>query len=318
MTDKILNKCLILSAGYGSRLKPLTDLLPKPLSPIGEHTLFQNTMFQVVAAGFEFISINTFHLPDLMEQAAQASQKNFGFKSLTISREAPDILGTGGALVALSQWWGDESIVVYNGDILTNISLETLRDLHLKSDHIATLVTIPTPPIDGGRAIWINSEGAVKYICKIEDLPSQEIGLTAVGFAGVYATSAKLKDHLPVNISYFDIVEAFINAMKRGYTIGTMQHQGYWSDIGTPKRLWQANLHLVNNPHIFKLLEPDFISSNSYLFTSSLGENSFVSRSASVHKSARLKNSVVFSGSQVLENERLENHIRGVSLDLAF
>ncbi len=131
------NKAMILAAGLGSRLKPLTDHKPKALLEWEGRPLLEHLILKLKSAGFTSIVINVHHYAAMiMEYVKQ--QKSFGIE-IAFSHEKDELLDTGGGISYASWFFGDEPFLVYNVDIRSNIDLRAMYEDHLASGAIATL-----------------------------------------------------------------------------------------------------------------------------------------------------------------------------------
>ena len=132
-------KAMIFAAGLGTRLKPLTDTLPKALVPIAGKPLLEHVILKLKSAGFDEIIVNVHHFPDLIIEFLK-SNNNFGIR-IEVSDEREMLLDTGGG-VKKAAWFFDDGkpFLVHNVDILSNLDLGALYQSHLASDAVATLV----------------------------------------------------------------------------------------------------------------------------------------------------------------------------------
>ncbi|MGD9281894.1 MAG: sugar phosphate nucleotidyltransferase, partial [Desulfobacterales bacterium] len=128
-------KALILSAGLGTRLRPYTDHTPKPLFTICGRPLLDITISKLIEAGCESIMINTHHLHTQIE--AFVAQQTYPIPIET--RYEPIILGTGGAIINVKDFWNDHPFMVINADIVTKIDLRAVYDFHCQHRHPVTL-----------------------------------------------------------------------------------------------------------------------------------------------------------------------------------
>ncbi|MCX6985177.1 MAG: sugar phosphate nucleotidyltransferase [Lentisphaerae bacterium] len=133
---------IILAAGIGTRLRPVTDFIPKPLMPVGGVPLLESIIVKMKQAGIAKIAVNTHHLADRIESFIRNSPYS-GFVELFQEKE---ILGTGGPLVnARALLSESEYFVLYNGDILSDLDMGKVVESHVASGKLATLVTIHGP-----------------------------------------------------------------------------------------------------------------------------------------------------------------------------
>jgi len=315
-------KCLILCAGLGSRLRPLTLSTPKPMATICDVPLFDAALASCLRAGFRHVAINTHHLSDIMAGHATSYAKEAGLNDIYISKEMPEILGTGGALHQLSDWWGQDDLLVYNGDILSEISLEQLWITHQASSNLVTLVYRAAPPADGGRSLWLDPTQRVMAIAKKDDLPANlpKEGLREAGFACAYVVSPHFRKFLPKQGGFFDLIDGFNQAIAAGETISGMPFSGYWADIGNPRALWESNLLVASMSAASRhtLLGRAAEGKMSPFVNFTVDSRSVIAPSVNPGPGCVIENSVLLRGAVVDPGERLSGVLRGLGLNETF
>ena len=125
-----MTKAFVLGAGLGTRLRPLTDALPKPLIPVFHRPLIQYALDHCLAAGIREFAINTHHLPEKWPE--YFPDGTYRGAPVTFFHE-PELLETGGGIKNIASWIGDDPVLVYNGDILTDLDLPRLLETHTSS-----------------------------------------------------------------------------------------------------------------------------------------------------------------------------------------
>jgi MurNAc alpha-1-phosphate uridylyltransferase len=216
---------MILAAGRGERMRPLTDVVPKPLLHVGGERLIESHLRRLCAAGFTDIVINTAWLGDLIP-ATLGDGAQYGVR-IAYSHERPEALETGGGIFHALPLLGAEPFLVVNGDVWTDVDFAALR---LPAGSWAHLVLVTNPPQHARGDFWL--EGA-----KVRDAGEGErwtysgIGIyTAEFFAG--AAGGKF---------------ALLPWLKRAINANALtgeHHAGRWYDIGTPERLARLDLEL--------------------------------------------------------------------------
>jgi NDP-sugar pyrophosphorylase family protein len=132
-------RAMIFAAGLGTRLKPLTDTLPKALVPIAGKPLLEHVILKLKAAGFNEIIVNIHHFPDQIIDFLKAND-NFGIR-IEVSDERDQLLDTGGGIRKVASFFDDgKPFLVHNVDILSNLDLKELYNQHLRTNSLATLV----------------------------------------------------------------------------------------------------------------------------------------------------------------------------------
>ena len=129
-------KAMILAAGLGKRLRPFTANIPKPLFPVAGRPLLDIIIRNLQHAGCEAIIINTHHLYKKIDSFLSGHT----YSIPVVTRYEPLLLGTGGAIKNVADFWDDQPFMVVNSDILTDIDLGDVYDFHLKHKYTTTLV----------------------------------------------------------------------------------------------------------------------------------------------------------------------------------
>ena len=207
---------MILAAGRGSRLAPLTNDVPKPLLNIGARPLIEHQLGWLAAAGVRRVVINLYHLGTQIESALGDGGR-FGV-AIQYSRE-PDLLDTGGALRHASALLGDAPFLLLNGDVWTDYPLRQLPQ-HLPSDTLGHLVLTPTPAY--------REHGDFGFLHRRVNRHSRDFVYCAFGVLDLRILGQRQ--------GVFSLREALFDAAARGRLSGEV-HRGIWHDIGTPDQL---------------------------------------------------------------------------------
>jgi NDP-sugar pyrophosphorylase family protein len=225
-------RAMILAAGLGTRLKPLTNSTPKALIKIKDFTLLELQIKKLVSEGFDQIIINVHHLGDVVKDYLK--QNNFFNCSIEISDESEKLLDTGGGLKKASHFFRDgEPFLVYNVDILSNISLRKLINYHLASESIATLAIQNR---DSSRKFlfdknnilcgWMNQKSSENIITRDE-----QSELFPYSFSGIQVINPKIFKYFP-DKDIFSLVELYLSAARKANISGYIHNDDLWIDIG--------------------------------------------------------------------------------------
>lgn len=228
-------RVLLLSAGRGERMRPLTDLLPKPLLEVGGRALVEHHLARLAAAGFTEVVINVaWHGEQVKARLGDGSA--YGV-SIAWSDEGPDPLETAGGIVHARALLGEKPFAVVNSDIWTDYPFERLALPGGKSAH---LVLVPNPPHnpDGDFTLWPDDESGL-MTCRSRSVIGDQGTLTFAGIA-VYSP-ALFADLEPGKRPLAPILRA---ACDRGEVSGE-RHDGEWEDIGTVERLERLRQRLA-------------------------------------------------------------------------
>ncbi len=214
-------KAMILAAGRGERMRPLTDTVPKPLLEVGGKALIVHHVQRLVAAGITDLVVNHAHLGAMVEQALGDGHR-FGAR-ITYSPERPAALGTGGGVLNALPLMGDEPFIVVNGDIWTDYPFGRVQGV---PDALAHLVLVENPSHNPAGDFSLSSGRAGT---------SQEPRFTFSGI-GVYWPEL-FADCGPGAFPLGPLLRA---AAARGDVTAEL-YRGRWFDVGTPLRLMAAD-----------------------------------------------------------------------------
>jgi NDP-sugar pyrophosphorylase family protein len=232
---------MILAAGLGTRLRPLTDHTPKALLDVGGVPIIERVARRLIAAGADRLVINTAHLAEQIE-AYVRSREGFGVEAL-FSREDPGPLETGGALlVAKEHFRGDAPFFLHNADILSDIPLGEMYAAHQEAgDPLATVAVLDRPT---SRKLLFDDAGLLGRTDEGKGLdlrvrpPAGEV--RAIPFAGIHVISPRIFG-LMTEQGAFSILDPYLRLAAAGERILPFRVDGYtWIDIGRPEQLEQA------------------------------------------------------------------------------
>nr|WP_246480379.1 nucleotidyltransferase family protein [Motiliproteus sediminis] len=215
---------MILAAGLGTRMRPLTDHCPKPLLQAGGKALIVHHIEQLAAAGFRQLVINTAYCGEQIE-AALGDGEPWGVQ-IAYSREG-EPLETGGGIYRALALLGDQPFLLVNGDISCDLNFGTLPTL---GDDLAHLVLVDNPTHNPGGDFVLDDAGRVS-----SDGAGQRLT-----FSGVSLLSPALFNGQ--SDGAFPLAPLLRRAMAAG-RVGGQYHSGFWLDVGTPARLQQLDQH---------------------------------------------------------------------------
>jgi mannose-1-phosphate guanylyltransferase len=221
---------MVLCAGLGTRLRPVTDVWPKPAVPLLGQPLIRHTFRALAAAGIHEIGINTFHLPEVMEQVARREHPQ-----LTVSREDGEIQGTGGGVRGLKTFLQGGDFVVMNGDVLFDVDVASVIAAHRASGAAATMVLLPMPEGAKYNAVELDAASDVRRIAGKG--PGGE-RLTSWHFSGMHVMTPAVFDFMaasgPEDINH----DVYLRMLSKGARVHghVVRERRYWSDLGTLER----------------------------------------------------------------------------------
>lgn len=239
-------KAAILAAGLGTRLRPLTNLVPKTLIPILNKPLLGLILAQMEDAGFVQVAVNTHHLAAQVEEFL--ASRPWGL-NLSLSPE-PELLGTGGGLKRLGEILRGGPFLAVNGDILTDLDLKAVFAAH-QPGAISTLVLHDCLPYNN---VWV-ADGAVVGIG--EPPPEGNAG-APLAYTGVQVVDPKMINYIPGDGPY-NLVTAWRAALVAGERLAALVVSGhFWQDLGTPAAYLTAHRRLLRGeaPGLGRFLGP--------------------------------------------------------------
>jgi NDP-sugar pyrophosphorylase family protein len=267
---------MILAAGLGTRMRPLTLLRAKPALPVMNRPLIHWTLERLARHGVREVVINLHYLPRTV-MAAVGNGSAFGLR-VRYSRERT-ILGTGGGPRKARALLGDGPVLIVNGDVLFDFDLGALMRQHRRTRAAATLALLPNPDPHRYSPVVLRRDGRVGAIA---GKPRAARGRPWL-FTGVHVVQAELLDRLPGGAS--DIVrELYLPLMAEGQPVHGFRARGVWYDFGAPSL---------------------YLASQLEMRPSALGRRRTVRRvhpSARVGAGARVGGSVIGAGSDIGED----------------
>ncbi len=243
-------KAMVLAAGLGTRLHPLTDDRPKALVTVAGRTLLEITLSRLRYCGVKEAIVNVHHFADSIVDYLQAN-RNFGMR-IEVSRE-DDLLDTGGGLKKVSWFFLEDGgsknqpFLVHNVDVLSTIDLARMVRFH--SEHNA-LATLAVQPRDTSRLLLFNEHDQlcgrrIGRDAEIEwAIPAPQSH--ALAFSGIHVLSPRIFSELSEQ-GAFSIIPAYLRLAAHGEPILAFRaDEYYWRDLGRPEDIAQAESDLTN------------------------------------------------------------------------
>ena len=227
-------KAVLLAAGFGTRLRPLTDAAPKILVPLGGRTLLEHQLAYLGRAGIDEVVVNVHHHAEQVRRFLARVQAPVRVR-LSDERR---LLGTAGALVPLRDFLGDRFLVLY-GDVVTDADVAKLVAAHEASGAVASLGYVPSEQTDGKGVLTIDSAGTVSGFV---EKPSRSGG--GLVNAGLYVLERSVLELIPDGASDFGR-DVWPRALALGVPIHGHELRAYVRDIGTPEALAAAERDLA-------------------------------------------------------------------------
>ena len=236
-------KAMVLAAGLGTRLRPLTDHRPKALIKLDGRTLLEITLARLRRFGIYQVIVNVHHCAEMVVDYLRAHE-NFGM-DIEVSRESEALLDTGGGLKRAAGFFlrdhSDEAFVLHNVDVITNLDLAEMLRVHRERSALATLAVQHRA---SSRQLMFDDEG---LLCgrRIGHDAAAEIVRPAermeeLAFSGVHVLSPRILSRLD-DAEVFSIIPTYLRLAAEGENIVAFNaDRFYWRDVGTPASLQAA------------------------------------------------------------------------------
>lgn len=235
-------KALFLAGGKGTRLKPLTNKLPKPMVPIMTKPLLERDITALKKCGIEEIVLSVCYKPQHIKEYFQNGDR-FGVKMHYVKEDVP--LGTGGAIKNTQKFY-DDTFLIFNSDILSDIDFKDMIKYHKskKADVTIAVTTVRNPSAYG--VIDYDENNYAKSF--IEKPSPNEITSNYIN-AGIYIFEPKVLKEIPDGRVVSVEREIFPSLLKKGYKIAIYNKLSYWMDIGTPKKYFEAHRDIITGKY---------------------------------------------------------------------
>jgi len=281
---------MIVAAGFGTRLAPLSDELPKPAVPVANRPLAWFALDHLYRSGVRDFVVNTHHLAeplrDALEPLCPADAR------LELVHE-PTILGTGGGVRNAWREPRDEPFVVLNGKLLFAPDLAAALASHRAHAALATLVLRPLAPGESFAPVEIDAGGRVR---RIRGLPaSSRADLTPLMFTGLQILDPRAHADLPHSGDIFE--GAYQRWLERGEIVAAHVEHAPWRDLGvTVRHYWDGNMALCDGRERWPGITPD-------------AQQNLIHPTATVAPDAMITRSVIGPGCRVLPGTRIEDSV---------
>ncbi len=232
-------KAMVLAAGLGTRLRPLTDDRPKALVEVAGRTLLEIALDRLREFGIRDVIVNVHHFADRMIEYL-AAHDNFGM-NIAISREDV-LLDTGGGLKKAAWFFedeGDEAFLLHNVDVVSTIDLARMVESHERSGALATLAVQQR---DSSRFLLFDREQRLfgRRIGEQDEIARASDDTQALAFCGIHVISPRMLAMMRED-GIFSIIDSYLELAARDETIGAFRADGYyWRDLGKPEEIAQA------------------------------------------------------------------------------
>lgn len=227
---------IALAAGMGTRLRPITGNIPKPLAPFFGTPLLEFIISKLERAQVKELGLNTHYLSEKID----AYLEQYGHSGVFVSKEWPEILGTAGAYHGFRSWLGSRTALSHNGDVLSSTDLETLKKIHFETEATATLAVLSRPHSSGSH-VWVKGN-QVMHIGPDHDGHHEA---TPHGFACIQMLSHTFFSSLG-EVGYSELVPLLNRLIKEGKRVSAYIDQPAWFDLGNAKDYFDCHMYVLD------------------------------------------------------------------------
>ena len=291
-------RAIVLSAGYGTRLWPLTEDRTKPAIPILGKPLVGYVAEYLAGYGIDEIVVNLHHRPDSVRRAL-GDGSQFGVKLHYV--EEPVILGTSGALDNTREFFERETFAAVNGKIITDIDLSAALETHRETRALATLVLLPNTRRERFSVVEVE-EGRIKGFGGMPVDTGE--GPAPLMFTGIQILEPRIFEYIPRGVFSHSTTDVYPQAIARGETIAAHVASGRWRELSTLRRYLDISIELLKEQGMSYVA-----GANSMIPQSATLTDSVLWDDVKVGAGARVNKAVLADDVTILDGEVIENAV---------
>lgn len=302
-------KAMIMAAGVGSRLEPLTKSVPKPLVPIANKPVMDILFENLAQIGIKDVICNTYYMADKIIE--RYTNNKFGINFNYVKEET--LSGTAGGVKKCQFFFEkDSTFVVLSADGLSNADLKHGIDIHKKSGAIATIgiKQIPMEDVPHFGVVVTDKDG---FIAEFQEKPSIEEAKSNFINTGIYIFDYKVFDYIPEN-TFYDFAKNVFPKLLAEHAINTFEVKEYWSDIGTIAQYIQSMHDLFEQKCYFDHAPIIHTKDGAYIAEDvricdnvTFKGNSTIGRYSSIGKDCKIENCIIWDNVTIKDGVHLSD-----------
>jgi NDP-sugar pyrophosphorylase family protein len=276
-------KALILAAGYGKRLEPLTKAVPKPMVPVANKPIMQYNIELLKRYGIKEIAANIHYFPEQVENYF-GDGSHFGV-NLRYSFEE-DLLGTAGGVLRMAQLMDiKDTFIVLSSDVLTDVNLSRMVSLHKKKKALATIALIA---VEDTSQYGVVVTGENDRITAFQEKPSRQDALSKMVNTGIYVFEPEILEMIPKDRSYDFGNQVFPKLVEDNAPFYGYKMIEYWNDVGGVEKLISANYDVLQG-----LVRAEVSAKR-------MGKGTWLGKNTSVDRSAKFDGTIILGDKSVV------------------
>lgn len=297
-------QALILAGGFGTRLRPLTLNMPKPVVPLVNRPTLAYQIELLKRAGITDVILSLNYQPDKIQEVI-GNGESYGVKIRYVTE--PEPLGTAGA-VKFAEEFINQTTVILNGDNLINLDISAVAEHHQKQKAIATIVLQRLEnPLGYGLVEIDEANNVLNFLEKPSAETLAKISTRTVN-AGTYVLEPEVLNLIPKNENYSFEYGVFPELLKRNDKFTAFVDDSYWVDVGTPSRYLFAHQEIINN-RVSGFSGVDFRGQSKVSETAEICPKSIIGRGCVIKDGAKVENSVLGENVSVGENSTIKDSV---------
>lgn len=302
-------KAMVMAAGMGSRLEPITLSMPKPLIPIMNRPLMDIILTQLKSIGVKDVISNTYYLADQIISRYEKNKLGINFNYI----KEETLSGTAGG-VKKCQYFFDkgEDFIVLSGDVLTDADIKKGIEIHKKSGAVATIGVkeVSHELVSNFGVVVTGKDGYVKYF---QEKPPIDEAKSNLINTGIYIFNYKIFDYIPED-TFYDFAKDVFPKLLAEKQINVFEVNGYWNDVGTIPQYKQSVQDIFNGLCNVGKLDVKETNLGSYVagktkvpLTCRMVGNSVIGNNCKLGEYIMLRNCIVFDGAEIKTGSEYEN-----------
>ncbi|OQX73309.1 MAG: mannose-1-phosphate guanyltransferase [Campylobacteraceae bacterium 4484_4] len=295
-------KAVLMAGGFGTRIQPLTNSIPKPMLPIVNVPMMEHILNRLKHSGIEEIVILLYFKPEVIKNHFKDGSK-WGVKITYVLPD--DDYGTAGA-VGYAREYLDTTFLIVSGDLVTDFDFEKMIDFHTKNASKLTITLTPVEdPLQFGVVIT-DKEGKIE---RFLEKPSWGEVFSDTINTGIYLIEPEILRYIPSNVSYDFSKDLFPKLMEEGITLWGCTLQGYWRDVGNPDSYREVHHDILSGSVVYDIPGQSIQKESGTLY---------LDQEVSLPESVVIKGRVVIGrGSVISEGVELKDCVIGANCSIA-
>lgn len=300
-------KAMIMAAGLGTRLMPLTSRIPKPMFPVLNKPLLEHIINKCTSSGVKDFMVNIHHLPEKIETYFGNGEK-FG-ANINYSLEKK-LMGTAGSIKRVSTFF-DDTFIILSGDVYSEIDLEKMMRFHKESGSAFTIAVKKTDDVSKYGVVEFDEQQRIK---RFQEKPRKEDAISDFINLGIYIVEPFILDMIPASVEYDFAKDLFPRLLKAGIPFNVFKTDAYWNDIGSINEYYDLNFKLLKGD---KGMHKVIYGRNTKVGSKVKLDNSvIIGNDVKLSGGSSVSDSIIFDNTRIGKNVKIENCI--VSGDLIF